>query len=83
MSDLYQYVSQRNLKFFHDFLMSLHQHYMPVIHEFNDNGLSSTLKNDHSYVTELDLEIKKCIRASIYKKWPEHNIVGEEVQDQA
>ena len=41
-----------------------------------------SLKEDQSPVTHVDQEIEKLIRLSIQEKFPTHNIIGEEFEDE-
>lgn len=45
----------------------------------NRKNIAISLKPDRSYVTEMDVSIEKLLRSMIRTKYPEHGIIGEEL----
>jgi histidinol-phosphatase len=52
-----------------------------AILERSSKGFSIDIKSDRSFVTEADLEAEKILRARIGQNFPDHGIVGEEMEN--
>lgn len=68
-----------DLQIFKDIAMEIIQESRSIIKKAIKDGFSHRLKEDQSFVTDVDLEVEKSIRSGIQTAFPGHRILGEEL----
>ena len=71
--------TKTDLRIFKDVAMEIIQESRSIIKKAIKEGFSHRLKEDQSFVTDVDLEVEKSIRSGIQTAFPGHSILGEEL----
>ncbi len=71
--------TETDLRIFKDVAMEIIQGSRSIIKKAIKEGFSHKLKEDQSFVTDVDLEVEESIRSEIKSAFPGHCILGEEL----
>jgi fructose-1,6-bisphosphatase/inositol monophosphatase family enzyme len=74
-------LNRKNLKAWLGEAVSMADRSRELILESVRTGFEHTLKDDGTFVTDVDTSVETALRARILESFPEHGIIGEELND--